>query len=155
MCTLFIGCADNENESKIRICEVENCTNPCMEYKIGYETFYRFYCEEHSCKECGGQKEINDELCSFHLEQQIKLTDSQIEEIRSIIDDYITQLQSKNDYILAVHVKDKPNTSVTNITFSCLVIREDTNGKTNGYPATIYIIKDGNSFKVKKLSYDD
>lgn len=152
MCTLFFGCADNEDEAKIRICEVENCTNPCMEYKIGYETFYRFYCEEHSCKECGGQKEINDELCSFHLEQQIKLTDLQIEEIRSIVDDYITQIKCNYDYILAINIiNDIPKTTTHDIKFRCNVVRTDSDINL----ATIYLyMTDDGVFKIDKLEYD-
>ena len=156
MCTLFTGCTNNEKDSKIPICKAENCTNPCMNYKIGHETLYELYCEEHTCKEdgCSGQKNYNDDFCSFHMEQQIKLTDSQIEEIRLIVDDYIEQLKSKNNYILAVHLlDDEPYISVTSIKFSCLVIREDTNGKDNGYLAIINIVKDEDSFKVTGLEY--
>lgn len=154
-----------DSEDKINICKTENCNEPCISYKIGHETFSGLYCEKHTCSEtdCYNGIELGDldngKYCTYHKilhEDDIILSEQQIEEIKLIIEDYIKQLKSKNDYILSIHLlDDKPETSSVDIKFSCLVIREDTNGKDNGYPATLYLIGDGDSFKVTKLEYDD
>lgn len=154
-----------DSKDKINICKTENCNEPCISYKIGHETFNGSYCKKHTCAEidCYNGIELSDldnsKYCTYHKilhEDDIILSEQQIEEIKLIIEDYVTQLKSKNDYILAVHLlDDEPETSSVDIKFSCLVIREDTNGKDNGYPATLYLIEDGDSFKVTKLEYNE
>lgn len=152
--TLFSGCSNNKNESEIPICKIENCNNPCLKYKIGHESYYSSYCEDHTCKEegCGGQKNPNDDYCSLHIEEQIKLTDSQIEEVKELANKYFEQLITKQSNILAINmINDTPKTTKNNISFRCNIVREDSD--TNLATLYIYITDDG-VFKVHKLEYD-
>lgn len=137
---------DNKNES---ICKIEDCNNFSERIIPGV---YEDYCYLHICEECGSEKNEEDKYCSFHLEQQIKLSDSQINEINKVVEDYCEMLKSQNSNILEINLFTKePQTTIHNIFFHCNVIREDSN---INY-AMIYIIPNEKGFEVLKLEYDE
>lgn len=149
------------SKERINICKVENCNKPCISYKIGHETFNGSYCEEHTCIETDCYNGIEfDKYCTYHkskndYEEQniINLSDSQIEEIKNVVDEYCELILSKHSNILAINlINDTPETGTMYIKYRCNVVREDSNTNL----ATIYILmQNDGTFKVTELEYDD
>lgn len=137
-------------------CEYSNCNNKSIENGK--------YCIEHTCEweGCTSEKGVGKtHYCYYHVEQnalqyqeenKIKLTESEIIQVRKVADDYLKQLMEKQSNILAVNIiNDNPETTTLYIKYSCNVVREDSD--TNLATLYIYITSDG-VFKVDKLEYD-
>ena len=148
------------------ICKAENCNEPCISYKIGYETFNGSYCEEHTCIETDCYNGIefgqfsDGKYCTYHNSQidyqevnKIILTDSQIREVQNIVDEYCESLMSKHSNILAINfINDTPETGTMYLKYRCNVVREDSDTNL----ATIYVLMhDDGTFRVTELEYDD
>ena len=154
-----------DSEDKINICKTENCNEPCISYKIGHETFSGTYCEKHTCIEADCYNGIefgqygDGNYCTYHkskndYEEQNKiiLSDSQIEEIKKVVDEYCELIMSKHSNILAINlINNTPETGTIYIKYRCNVVREDSNTNL----ATIYILmQDDGTFRVTELEYD-
>ncbi len=164
--TLFSGCSNNKNESETPICKVEDCNNPCIEYRVADSYYYANCCEEHKCiekdcDECIELGEFSDGIhCTYHLskinyqeENKIILTESQIQESKRIVDEYCDLLMSKQTNIISINfTEDAPEIGTIYIMYHCNVVREDYNIK----PATIFVTMDNEgNFKVQSLDYDE
>ena len=156
----------SKDEINKYICKAENCNEPCVNYKIGHETFNGSYCEEHTCIEtdCYNGVEFGQfgdgKHCTYHKSQidyfeenKIILTNFQIEEVKKVVNDYIELLISKQSNILAVNlINDTPDTGTMYIKYRCNVVREDSDINL----ATIYVLMhDDGTFRVTKLEYDE
>lgn len=151
--TILAGCTNNTNRDEVPICKVDSCNNKCSQI-VQNSSVYGNYCKDHTCKEdgCTNLKNEDEYYCSFHTEQQIQLSDSQIEDVREVANEYFEELISKHPSILAINmINDNPKTTIKNISFRCNVVREDSD--TNLATLYIYITDDG-VFKVDKLEYD-
>ena len=151
--TFLTGCTNNTNRSEVPICKVDSCDNKCVKV-VQNSSVYGDYCKDHTCKEDGCTNLKNDDgyYCSFHTEQQIQLSDSQIEEVREMTNKYFEELMSKQPNILAINlIGDNPKTTTNSISFRCNIVREDSD--TNLATLYIYITGDG-VFKIDKLEYD-
>ena len=153
-------------KDEMNICKAENCNESCISYKIGHETFNGSYCEKHTCTETDCYNGIefgqfgDGKYCVYHkskndYEEQNKiiLSNSQIEEIKKVVDEYCELIMSKHSNILAINlINNTPETGAMYIKYRCNVVREDSN--TNF--ATIYILmQDDGIFRVTELEYDE
>lgn len=156
---------NSQDEINKYICKAENCNEPCINYKIGHETFNGSYCEKHTCAETDCYDGIDfgqsgdGKHCTYHKLQndyleknKIILSESQIEEVKKVVNDYIELLMEKHSNILAVNlINDTPETGTMYIKYRCNVVREDSNTNL----ATIYVIMNENgNFRVTELEYD-
>lgn len=138
-------------------CEFDECNNKRLENGE--------YCLEHTCEweDCTSQKGVGKaKYCYYHVQQsalqyqkenQIKLSDSQLKDVRDVVDNYCKQLMSNQSNILEINfLSENPETSTLYITYRCNVVREDDDTNL----ATIYVSinKDG-TFKVDSLMYDE
>lgn len=139
------------------ICSFDNCNNKRI--KNGK------YCIEHTCivSGCTEQKGIGISTCYYHhAERQnnyqetnkIILTDSQIEQARIVVENYIKTLISEQSSILGVNIINGiPETTTLYIKYRCNVVRKDDDTNL----ATIYVLLDDRdgSFHIERLEYDD
>lgn len=151
--TNLTSCVNNTKENEIPTCKFSNCENKCIKVAQN-SSVYGNYCKDHTCIEddCTNLKNENENYCSFHQEQKIQLSDSQIEKAREVANEYFEELIKNHSNILNVNIiNNNPDTTTKNITFRCNVVREDSD--TNLATLYIYITSDG-VFKVDKLEYD-
>ena len=139
------------------ICSFDNCNNKRI--KNGK------YCIEHTCSinGCIEQKGIGISTCYYHHEERqnncqeankIILTDSQIEQSKIVVENYIKTLISKQSDILGINIiNDIPETTTLYIKYRCNVVRKDNDTNL----ATIYVLLDDRdgSFHIERLEYDD
>ncbi len=156
---LLCGCsATNKDEN---ICGVEECNNECVHYFLAHSTYYGEYCDEHTCnaEDCYSKKDIDSDFCSYHIlihqkeeEERIKLSESQIEQVRKIAEEYCDLIMEKHSNIKNIYIyNDEPETDSVYIKFKCNVSRDDSDIN----PATIYLtIDDNGRFKAETLKYD-
>ena len=81
------------------------------------------------------------------------MTDSQIEQSKIVVENYIKTLISKQSDILSINIiNDIPETTTLYIKYRCNVVRK--NDDTN--LATIYVLFDdkNGSFHIERLEYD-
>lgn len=134
ICLLLCSCS-KESENK-PLCLVDGCYN-----KIANDN--TAYCEEHI-----GTK-ANELYEQYN--NNIKLTDTQLTECRTVVDDYCEKLINTQSDINSIYISDNtPETSIFNIMYKCYVTRGDEVDL-----ATIYVdMSDDGVFKVDKLVYD-
>lgn len=153
MLLICCGGCTNQNASQEPICNADNCSNKCKKTISSYG-IYGDYCEEHTCtaEGCDLYKNIEDIYCSLHTDQQILLTDLQIQESKQLVKEYCQEMIGKHSYILAVNLFNKePKTNEQYIYFDCNVVREDSD--TNF--GTIYLyLTDDDEIKIKGLEYE-
>lgn len=137
-------------------CSLDNCDNTRIN---GGK-----YCSEHTCETegCTNKKAPGSYSCyscreeSFNNldNQEVVLTDSQVQKAKEAVKEYTKKLMDKQSNILAINlINDYPEyVSEYSCSFRCNVVREDDNTNL----ATIYlsIDSDGN-FKVSSLMYDE
>mgnify|MGYP001025819124 CR=1 FL=1 len=133
ICLLLGGCSgDSGNKS---LCLVDGCYNEVVNDNTAY-------CEEHI------RTKVNE---LYEQYNNIKLTDTQLTECRTVVDDYCEKLINTQSDINSIYIRDEsPETSVFNIMYKCYVTRGD-----DVDLATIYVeMSDDGVFKVDKLEYD-
>ena len=133
ICLLLCGCSkDSGNKS---LCLLDGCYNEVVNDNTAY-------CEEHIATKA-------NEL--YEQYNNIKLTETQLAECRTIVDDYCEKLINAQSDINSIYISDDtPETSIFGIMYKCYVTRED-----DVDIATIYVeMSDDGVFKVDKLEYD-
>lgn len=154
--TLFIfvvGCANKKSTSQEPICKVSDCTNICIKTMPSYG-IYGDYCSIHTCliDDCDMYKDATEKYCSWHTEQQIQLSETQVQEVKNVVDLYCKKLMTEHTYILAVNLfHEEPKISNQDIYYKCNVVRDDND--TNLATIYLYITDDG-TVKIKELKYD-
>lgn len=144
---------------RCRSMATERCNNRAVENSK--------YCEEHTCswEGCTELKYAWKKYCSVHAEQNyeeaqkereanmIEFTESQLQQARSAVDEYIQLLMSKQSYIkdVSVHTKVEQN-DLNDLHFFVTVFMDDDTYRKGkiwvGYS------KDTDTFKVLSLLYD-
>lgn len=133
VCLLLCSCS-KESENK-PLCLVDGCYNEVANDNTAYS-------EEHIDTKA-------NEL--YEQYNNIKLTDTQLTECRTVVDDYCEKLINTQSDIKSIYISDEsPETSVFNIMYKCCVTR---GGDVDS--AIIYVeMSDEGVFKVDKLEYD-
>ena len=109
-------------------------------------------------EDCFSVTSYKGTFCAYHKEKysqenQIRLSDSQLKDVRDVVDNYCKQLMSNQSNILGINfLNENPETSTLYITYRCNVVREDDD--TNLATIYLFINSDG-SFEVDRLMYDE
>jgi len=102
------------------------------------------YCKEHIDTKA-------NELYGQYNNRNIKLTDTQLTECRTVVDDYCEKLINTQSDIKSIYISDEsPETSAFYIMYKCYVTRGD-----DVDIATIYVeMSDEGAFKVEEVEYE-
>lgn len=135
ICLLLCSCS-KESENK-PLCLIDGCYNEVANDNTAY-------CEEHIDTKA-------NELYGQYNNRNIKLTDTQLTECRTVVDDYCEKLINTQSDIKSIYISDEsPETSAFYIMYKCYVTRGD-----DVDIATIYVeMSDEGAFKVEEVEYE-